>query len=231
MRTAAVLPIKSFGFAKQRLASSLGAGSRQALAQAMFLDVLATLRRTRGIEQIVIVASEPSVEFAADDHVVVVLEDDHRDGQSAAALVGIRWATASGYERVLLVPGDTPLLDGAEIEALLDGAERDGTAVVIAPDRHHTGTNGLLLTPPTVIEPSFGPDSLERHVQLAEAAGVSHRVERVGSLLFDVDTSDDLAVVAAAIEAAHSAAPRTRGALRQLERSGARMRQPAGTGS
>ena len=54
MRTAAVLPVKSFGSAKERLASALGAGSRQALAQAMFLDVLATLRRTRSIDQIVI---------------------------------------------------------------------------------------------------------------------------------------------------------------------------------
>ena len=32
-------------------------------------------------------------------------------GQSAAALIGIRHALAAGYERALLVPGDTPLLD------------------------------------------------------------------------------------------------------------------------
>ena len=230
MRTAAILPVKNFGFAKQRLASSLGTGSRQALAQAMFLDVLAALRRTRGIEQVVIVASEPSVEFAADDD-VVVLEDHDGDGQSAAASIGIRWAEASGYERVLLVPGDAPLLAAAELDALLDGAEAEATAVVIVPDRHHTGTNGLLLTPPSAIAPSFGPSSCERHVHAAETAGVSHRVERVASLLFDVDTSDDLAVVSAAIEAAHAAAPRTRGALRQLERSGARLRQPAGANS
>jgi 2-phospho-L-lactate guanylyltransferase len=230
MRTAAVLPIKSFGFAKQRLASALGAGSRQALAQAMFLDVLATLRRARGIEQVVIVASEPSVEFAADDHHVVVLEDEGQEGQSAAALIGIRWALESGYDRVLLVPGDTPLLAADELDALLDAAERDRTAVVIVPDRHNTGTNALLLAPPTAIEPSFGPDSLERHVRLAETAGVAHRVERVVSLSFDVDTSDDLVAIAAAIEAAHAAAPRTRGALRQLERSGARLHQPAGAG-
>ena len=137
MRTAAVLPVKSFGFAKQRLASSLGAGSRQALAQAMFLDVLAALRHTRGIEQVVIVASEASVEFAAEDRHVVVLEDERSDGQSNAALLGIRWAESAGYERVLLVPGDTPLLSPEELDSLLDGAAADRTAVVIVPDRHH----------------------------------------------------------------------------------------------
>ena len=34
MRTIAILPVKSFNAAKQRLAGLLGAGSRQALAQA-----------------------------------------------------------------------------------------------------------------------------------------------------------------------------------------------------
>src|SRR6476619_5948509 len=105
MRTAAVLPVKKFGSAKQRLASALGAGSRQALAQAMFMDVLAALRRVNGLEKIVIVASEPNVEFAA-DHQVVLLEDELQDGQTPAAIMGIRWALGEGYERVLLVPGD-----------------------------------------------------------------------------------------------------------------------------
>ena len=227
MRTAAILPVKSFGAAKQRLGSLLGSGSRQALAQAMFQDVLSALRKVEGIERIVIVASEPSVEFAADEQ-VVLLEDETSDGQSPAAAAGIRWAVSSGFERVLLVPGDTPLLLAAELDALLANAPEE---VVVVPDRHGTGTNGLLLRPPTVIEPSFGPDSLQRHVAAAEAAGVAHRVERVESLVFDVDTSEDLAVVAEAIEGSRAIAPRTRGALRQLERAGARLKVPAGADS
>ncbi|HEX6712932.1 MAG TPA: 2-phospho-L-lactate guanylyltransferase [Thermoleophilaceae bacterium] len=227
MRTAAILPVKSFGAAKQRLGSLLGAGSRHALAQAMFQDVLASLRKVEAIEQIVVVASEPSVEFAADDQVELI-EDEIRDGQSPAAVTGIRWAVASGFERVLLVPGDTPLLSAAELDALLANAPEE---VVIVPDRHGTGTNGLLLRPPTAIEPSFGPDSLQRHVAAAEAAGVAHRVERLPSLVFDVDTSEDLAVVAEAIESSRAVAPRTRGALRQLDRAGARLKATAGAES
>ena len=40
MRTIAILPVKSFSAAKQRLAGLLGAGSRQALAQANELAVI-----------------------------------------------------------------------------------------------------------------------------------------------------------------------------------------------
>ncbi|HYZ27996.1 MAG TPA: 2-phospho-L-lactate guanylyltransferase [Thermoleophilaceae bacterium] len=227
MRTAAILPVKSFGAAKQRLGSLLGSGSRQALAQAMFQDVLAALRKVDAIERIVIVASEPSVEFAADEQ-IVVLEDELREGQSPAAAAGIRWAVEAGFERVLLVPGDTPLLSAAELDTLLADAPEE---VVIVPDRHGSGTNGLLLRPPTVIEPSFGPDSRQRHQAAAEAAGVACRVEPLPSLVFDVDTSDDLAVVTATIEASRAVAPRTRGALRQLERAGARLKVTAGANS
>jgi 2-phospho-L-lactate guanylyltransferase len=227
VRTAAILPVKTFGAAKQRLGSLLGAGSRQALAHAMFQDVVASLRKVEAIERVVIVSSEPSVEFAAEDR-IIVLEDTLGEGQSPAAAAGITWALAGGFERVLLVPGDTPLLSAAELDALLADTDVD---VVIVPDRHGTGTNGLLLRPPTAIAPSFGPGSLQRHVAAAEAAGVTHRVERVPSLVFDVDTSDDLSIVAEAIEASHAVAPRTRGALRQLDRAGARLKVPAGAES
>ncbi|MEA2142240.1 MAG: 2-phospho-L-lactate/phosphoenolpyruvate guanylyltransferase [Solirubrobacteraceae bacterium] len=225
MRTAAVLPVKRFGSAKQRLAPLLGTGSRHALAQAMFQDVLSSLRKVDAIERVVIVASEPSVEFAADEQ-VVLLPDDVQDGQSAATATGIRWAMDRGFDRVLLVPGDTPLLVSDELTALLDGAAADGTQVVIVPDRHEEGTNALLMSPPDAIQPSFGPGSLVRHRKAAEDAGVAHRVERVPSLGFDVDTEDDLAVVAAAIEQGRVVAQNTRGALRQLDRAGAR--HPAG---
>ena len=132
--------------------------------------------------------------------------------------MGIRHALAAGYERVLLIPGDTPMLDPVEIDALLARAEDDGMQVVIVPDRHGTGTNALLITPPDAFEPSFGPESLQRHLNHAQEAGLGHSVEEVSSLLYDVDTPDDLAVLATLLEDRRACAPLTRGALRQLDR-------------
>ena len=92
---------------------------------------------------------------------------------------------------------------------------------MIVADRHGTGTNALVLSPPDAIEPAFGPDSFARHVAAAEAAQVPHRVEEVPGLALDVDTPGDLAELAAALEERRGQAPSTRGALRQLERAGA----------
>ncbi len=218
MRTIAILPVKSFTAAKQRLAGLLGAGSRQALAQAMFSDVLSSLRHVQGLDAVAVVTADRVAEAVALGERIQVLGDPDQQGQSQAAAIGIRYALAAGYERVLLVPGDTPLLDPAEVAALL---AQEGTLAIV-PDRHGSGTNALLIAPPDAIEPSFGPDSFERHVAAGRAAGAEPVVERLATLMLDVDTPEDLAELAGALEARRGSAPSTRGALRQLDRSRAR---------
>jgi 2-phospho-L-lactate guanylyltransferase len=89
--------------------------------------------------------------------------------------------------------------------------------VTIVPDRHATGTNGLLLTPPDVIGPAFGPNSCERHRALAHAAGASCRLEHPASLLLDIDTGADLDALRERLHATHAAASRTRAALARPE--------------
>jgi 2-phospho-L-lactate/phosphoenolpyruvate guanylyltransferase len=215
-RTIAILPVKSFGTAKQRLADVLGGGARNALAQAMFSDVLGTLRHVPQLDEIAVVTADRAAESAATGKRVTVLNDSAQTGQSAAALIGIRHALAMGYERVLLVPGDTPLLQPSEVAALIDAPR----GVVIVADRHGTGTNALVLSPPDAIEPAFGPDSFARHTAAAKAADVACHAEEVPGLALDVDTPGDLAELATALERCRGHAPYTRGALRQLERAG-----------
>jgi 2-phospho-L-lactate/phosphoenolpyruvate guanylyltransferase len=227
MSTIAILPVKSFGAAKQRLAGALGAGSRQALAQAMFSDVLASLRRVPGLDAVAVVTADRVAESAALGERVHVLRDAEQAGQSHAALIGIRYALDVGFGRVLLVPGDTPLLDPAEVADLLERSP----AVAIVPDRHGRGTNALLLSPPDVFEPSFGPESLARHTSAAKAASIAYSVERVPTLALDVDTPEDLSALAAALEGRRGQAPSTRGALRQLDRSRARAAAVATRGA
>jgi 2-phospho-L-lactate/phosphoenolpyruvate guanylyltransferase len=218
MRTAAILPIKSFGHAKQRLSPALGGGARQALAQAMFSDVLSSLKKVEGLDSITVVSADPVVDAAARGSGVTVIPDPVESGQSDATVAGIRHAIATGFNRVLLVPGDTPLLCPEELDSLLARGESDGMQVVIVPDRHGSGTNALMISPPDAFRPSFGPDSLNRHVTLAQEAGLKHSVEDVPSLSHDVDTPDDLDALADVLVGRRAVAPMTRGALRQLDR-------------
>ncbi len=224
MRTAAILPVKRFARAKQRLGASVADPLRLELAEAMVADVLLALAETESIERTILVTGERGVAASAREHGAIVVEDDDEQGQPQAASRGVRRALLEGIERVLCVPGDCPTLDPAELNALLAGGAESGGAnahVVVVPDRHGTGTNGLLLAPPDAIAPSFGPGSCERHRALAGAAGVACRVERVPSLLLDIDTGDDLDVLRTRLAAHPARALRTRAVLGVPERASA----------
>ena len=210
MRAVAVLPVKRFADAKQSLSTGLAPGTRRALAEAMLTDVLVALRRTEGIDEVVVVTAEPVAEALALGYGARVVADTREAGQSPAAQLGLD--AVEGADVVLLVPGDCPALDPAQLTALLQSVE-PAPSVVLVPDRHGTGTNGLMLHPPTAIEPSFGPGSRERHTALAEEAGASLRVEEMPSLVLDVDTPDDLAALRRALRALPVGARRTRALL------------------
>jgi len=212
MRTAAILPVKRFSNAKQRLGASVADPLRQDLVRAMVGDVLSALERCASIELTIVVTNEEPVATAAREQGASVVADTAEDGQSVAVALGIARAQAEGAERVLCIPGDCPALDPVEVDALLGDATA-GSSVVIVPDRHGTGTNGLLIAPPQAIPPSFGPNSCERHRELARAAGASCRLERPASLLLDIDTGEDLAVLRERLAGEREGAPRTRSVL------------------
>jgi 2-phospho-L-lactate guanylyltransferase len=218
MRTAAILPVKRFARAKQRLGTSVTDPLREDLARAMVGDVLVALREASALANTIVVTSEESVAAAARYQGALVVEDTPEEGQSSAVAMGVERALAEGFERVLCVPGDCPALDPAELDALIAAADARPPAdaspeVVIVPDRHGTGTNGLLLAPPDAIAPSFGPDSCERHLALARAAGAVCRIERLPSLLLDIDTGEDLAALRERLSRERTRAPRTRSVL------------------
>jgi 2-phospho-L-lactate/phosphoenolpyruvate guanylyltransferase len=200
MSVVAVLPVKRFHDAKARLGQDgLRPGERRALVTGMLTDVLESLRRADYVDDVIVVTGEPGAEVLARGFGAQAIQDDPAEGHNEAAQRGIDWALEQGAFHALLLAGDTPALDPADVDGLLDPLP-EGADVVIVPDRHGTGTNALLLTPPDVIRPSFGEGSRARHEELARAAGATVRIVEAPSLLLDVDTGADLDALAAALE-------------------------------
>jgi 2-phospho-L-lactate/phosphoenolpyruvate guanylyltransferase len=213
--TFAILPVKRFSYAKERLADQLAAGTRRALAEAMLTDVLLALRRTDAIDEVLVVTSEPVADAIGRGYGAQVIEDTEEAGQSAATIIGIAAALEAGATRALLIPGDVPALDPAELTTLLERPTAGGSAIVV-PDRHGTGTNALLLTPPDAIEPAFGPDSRRRHEDAAAAARLPCTIEERETLALDVDTLEDLEALRVLLAARRGGAAHTRGMLSRL---------------
>jgi 2-phospho-L-lactate guanylyltransferase len=217
MATLAVLPIKSFSEAKRRLRHELSPGDRRALVEAMFCDVLIALRRAGSIDRVVVVSGDNGAQQIGAGYGANVVSDDER-GHNNAAAVGVRTALELGATRVLLVPGDCPALSPEHVDGLVS-RPAPPRSVLIVPDRHGTGTNALLITPPDALSPSFGPDSRKRHQLTASEHDVAAEVVEIPSLAMDVDTPEDLETLQAMLTRSHGGAAHTRGMLTQLMRS------------
>ena len=221
MKATAIIPVKRFASAKQRLLETLDRRQRAAVVKAMLADVLVAVTATESVERLILITGESRAERIAMDRArraktpIEVLRDPDDHGHSEAATLGIIRALALGAECTALLPGDCPLLDPAELDAAL--ARMRPGRVAVVPDRHGTGTNALLLAPGDAIGPAFGEGSLERHRDRATRAGYKVAVESLDSLALDLDTPDDLAVLAAELAERPERAPATAAALAKLD--------------
>jgi 2-phospho-L-lactate/phosphoenolpyruvate guanylyltransferase len=207
MSVFAVVPVKRFDAAKQRLAAGYEHERRRALVAAMVEDVLTAIAKTRSIERTILVSGDPLAQGLASELGAEVLPDPEDVGHVQAALAGIAKAEVEGADTVVLLPGDCPLLDPRELDSLLTGLPENYVGIV--PDRHGSGTNALVLKPPSAIVPAFGEGSRERHVELAREAGIPFEVVELPSLGLDLDTPADVVALTTRLMGERGGAKRT----------------------
>jgi 2-phospho-L-lactate guanylyltransferase len=195
----AIVPIRGAGAGKSRLGELLDPEERSALVLGMLTRTLSVLADWRGAARVWVVTNDPdAVSVALRVGRVATVADPQRDGLNGALRVGSAAATASGATAVLFLPADLPLVSQPALDALLEAADATLAAgkgrpiVVIAPADARSGTNALLLSPPGVIEPAFGPQSLEAHLRAGAAVDASIQLVIDPALGFDLDTPDDL---------------------------------------
>lgn len=194
-RVVAIVPVGTLDNAKSRLGGTLDAEERRDLVDTMIARTLSATLATPGLAETLVVSPDRE---ALQQAALLGARTVRQLGQGLN--VGLREARedaiAGGADAVVILPIDLPLVSPSAIGQLLAPlrAVAERPLVVLAPDRHGRGTNGLLLAPPDVIEPSFGGDSRAAHAACATDAGARY-VELEGPLGVDVDTPDDLLLV------------------------------------
>jgi 2-phospho-L-lactate guanylyltransferase len=199
----AVVVARTGPTAKSRLSSLLTPAQRSELAQAMLADVLGACAAA-GLAGMVTVADEAAGRRIAAAHGALVMFDPGT-GMNGAISTGLRAAAAGGAETAIVLPGDVPLVAAADLEALLAAAGSARRALVVAVDRHGTGSNALLLRPARLRAPAFGVESAPRHLELGRAAGAETASLSLPGLALDVDTPDDLAELRARVPGGQTA--------------------------
>lgn len=189
--TWAVVPLKSSERAKSRLAEILDPGQRARLFFAMAEQVICALRACKGIDGVAVVtASEEVATFARTLNAMPILQSTDV-GMSPALELAIHRLQALRPARVLMLPGDLPLISSTALDTVLSAAD-SSASIVLVPDRRREGTNALLCSPPEALAPRFGGCSFERHLAAARTTGIATHVVEVEELALDLDCPDDL---------------------------------------
>lgn len=194
MAIAAIVPLRSLHDGKRRLSAVLSSAERTALVQRLFRRAHHALTAAGCIDLVCVVSPDPALLAWAEGIGVWPLLQGEQ-GLNA----GLEYARQTLLERqdwsaLLVMLPDLPLVSAADVTALAALSQPD--TMVIAPDRHGSGTNALLLQPADGLPFAFGAHSLQQHTTAAQARGWSVRRYAGPRMAFDVDTADDLRTLA-----------------------------------
>ena len=185
----AIVPVKTFDRAKQRLANVLSAEERRALMLAMARDVLTCLSASSRLTGILIVSRTTEADALAQTYGTERFAE-HPDANLAEALTQATQYLVDNFspKGVMIVPADVPGITPQAVDEILE----QHTSVTILPDAEHVGTNGLLCSPPLSIPYVFDGKSFKPHVDAAFAAEITPTILPGTQFALDVDLPTDL---------------------------------------
>jgi 2-phospho-L-lactate guanylyltransferase len=191
---ALLLPIKDLRNAKQRLAGILSPEQRFGLAQAMLADTMKAVQGIRSTVTVFVITNYEPAAIVAQESGWQLLREEQQTSESASVDAASRICEERGVTSLLRLPLDLPLVQSADIEALLTVA-CPTPGMLIVPSRDGTGTNALLRTPPTLFPSRFGTGSFAKHCREAGHAGGRVIIHRNVRLEMDLDDASDLRMI------------------------------------
>ncbi len=191
----AVVPFRSLYQGKSRLAPELADRDRRKLVAAMLGDTLESLRKCALLDQVLLLTDDTEAAALARGLGVAAVGEPAGARGLNAVVQQLANDLASDYDELLVVHGDVPLVQAEELEQLILAHRRLAVgrpAVSLVPDRHQSGSNGLLCSPVNSMRFYYGPDSLAKHLAFARVQGLQSQTVELAGAGLDIDEPADL---------------------------------------
>ncbi|HEY7316621.1 MAG TPA: 2-phospho-L-lactate guanylyltransferase [Candidatus Binatia bacterium] len=194
MVVSALIPVKGFTNAKQRLRPLLDDADRELFAEVMFRDVLKQVLTARGLAETFVVTGDTKVAEIASSLGAQLIREKAERGETDAVDFARQELKRLGHQAILVIPGDLPLVRSSDIEEVLAHVSTDASPpfALLVPSHDRMGTNALLLAPPDIIELRFGYDSFAYHMSQVSARGLPIRFIENERIALDIDEPKDL---------------------------------------
>lgn len=186
-----VVPVKPLRRSKSKLTNVLSEEDRTILNFQMYENTLKVLSKIEIPHQVLVVSKDSSVLSVARSFKAKTLQEDGESGLNLALGKSIQVIKAYSAQKVLILPADLPFINKEDLEGVME-YEANGPFMLISPDRKMSGTNLLYISPPDLIEFSFGLGSFERHVRQAQLKNATIEVRKFSGSDLDIDSPEDL---------------------------------------
>lgn len=194
-RVVALIPVRGSSSAKTRLSSLFREEERLALVWSMLQRLTGEIAASGVVDRTVVITRDPEAVGArlAPDHARTILPQADEGDLNAALQQGRDWAREQGYDVVLVLPGDLPLVTSDDIRAMIEAPG----PLVVATDRAEDGTNALRIDLDGWSGEAFrfcmGPGSAGHHIARARETGNHVTTLFRPGIAHDLDTPRDWA--------------------------------------
>lgn len=186
-----IVPVKPLRRSKSKLTNVLSEDERTLLNFQMYENTLKVLKEIKTPHQVLVVSKDSSVLSVARNYNAKTLQEDGESGLNLALKKSIQVIKAYNAQSILILPADLPFINKEDLEGVMN-FHPDGSFMLISPDRKLSGTNLLFMSPPELIDFSFGLGSFERHVRQAQLQNAIIEVRKFSGSDLDIDSPEDL---------------------------------------
>jgi len=190
LKVAAIIPVKTFAYAKTRL--QLPQKVTIELCKLMFEEVLKTIVDS-DIDTIVVITKDKDAIAIGKLYDVIQIIDDKETGVNNAVSLADKYLEKNGFDMSIVFPQDIPLMQREDIDNLSKFSSPN--SVLVVPSRRFDGTNALLRSPVNIMETHYDEDSYKIHLQTGRTRTNKASLVLMRRIMIDVDNNEDLEFV------------------------------------
>jgi len=189
LKTAAIIPVKTFSKAKTRL--DLAPGQKEKICEIMLEEILYTLSISPQIDKIIIVTRDKKALEISNRFDVVSIMDNKESGVNDAVTLADKYLLENDFETSIVFPQDIPFIKTQDIDFILKFKASSEYAIIV-PSRRFDGTNALVRKPVNLMKTHYDEDSYKIHMSVAKEKTKEVSMVFAKRIMWDVDNMDDL---------------------------------------
>jgi 2-phospho-L-lactate guanylyltransferase len=189
LKTAAVIPVKTFSQAKSRL--ELSPVKTEKICKIMLEEILQTLSISPQIEKIIVVTKEEKAKEVVKKYNAILISDEKEAGVNNAVSLADKYLLENGFDTSIIFPQDIPYIKTQDIDFMLK-FKAESNFVIVVPSRRFDGTNALVRMPINLMKTHYDEDSYKIHMSTAKEITRDVSLVFAKRIMWDVDNLEDL---------------------------------------